>query len=462
MTLKSFFASIALSSAICASAADAPRYIFYFIGDGMGVPHTLAAQTYYRLKGNDKPLIMMQFPVVGNSTTYSASSPVTDSAAAGTALSTGHKTKNGMLGMDADSVAVTSLAKILQGKGYGIGITTNVCPDDATPGAFYAHVPSRSMYAAIGKQAAESGYQFIAGSYLRGLTDKQGNDTGVLQAFKDNNVDYVKGIDEARASKNEKVFMVFPDSIAKTGAYTIDSIPGFITMSDITQTCLNHLLKWNPDKFFMMVEGGFIDHAAHSDDGGTVVKDIINFNEAIEIAYKFYLQHPDETLIVVTADHDTGGMTIGNSFMSYNFRPLYIDSQKISKDLFNDELKAMLRSRRIYRWEDMQNLLTEKLGFWTTVPVNEKQTEMLREKFEKTFEHRTSDDEQKTLYNNFSGFTADVFKVFNDICGFGWTTTSHTGGYTPVFAIGVGSQNFSGIIDNTMIAKNILQIVEGK
>lgn len=461
MNLKSLLASIAMASAVTVSAAEAPRYIFYFIGDGMGVAPALAAQTYNRMKGNNTPIMMMQFPVAGLVTTYSASSPVTDSAAAGTALSTGSKTKNSMLGMNADTVAVTSVAKHLQDMGYGIGITTNVCPDDATPGAFFAHVPNRGQYANIAKDAAVSGYKFIAGAYLRGLKDKDGNDTGVLKAFKDNNIDYVKGIDEARASKSEKVFMVYPDSIASTSYYTIDSIPGFISMPDITQTCLDHLLKWSPDKFFMMVEGGNIDHAAHGDDGGAVIKDILNFNEAIEIAYNFYLKHPDETLIVVTADHNTGGMALGNSFVSYNFYPQYIDYQRVSKDQFNSQLKAMLRSRRIYRWDDMKEFLTEKLGFWTNVPVNEKQTQMLKDKFEQTFEKHAG-DEQKTLYNSFSGFTAAVFNVFNDICGIGWTTTNHTGDYVPVYAIGAGSADFSGIIDNTSIPQRILEAAQGK
>ncbi|MDE6543997.1 MAG: alkaline phosphatase [Muribaculaceae bacterium] len=460
MNLKSLLATVAIAASITASAADAPRYVFYFIGDGMGVQPVLAAQAYSRIKGLDTP-IMLKFPAVGMLTTHSASSPVTDSAAAGTALSTGSKTRNGMLGMNADTIAVESVAKKYQAKGYGIGIATNVYPDDATPGAFYAHVPNRGMTAQIGKQAAESGYQFIGGSYLRGLKDKDGNDTGVLQAFKDNNVDYVKGTKEARASKSEKVFMVYPDSVAHIANYTIDSIPGFVSLPDITQTCLDHLLKVSPDKFFIMIEGGNIDHAAHGDDGGTVIKDILNFNEGIQIAYDFYLKHPDETLIVVTADHNTGGMSLGNSYLSYDAKPLYIDYQRISKDAFNDEMKAIQRSRRIYRWEDMKEFLTEKLGFWTNVPVSEKQTEMLKEKFEQTFV-KNEGDEQKTLYNNFSGFTAAVFKVFNDICGFGWTTTYHTGDYVPVYAIGVDAQKFAGIHDNIEIPKLLEEVLQGK
>ena len=98
----------------------------------------MAAQSYNRtVLGNNDPILMMQFPVAASAHTYSASSPVTDSAAAGTALATGHKTKNGMLGMDADTIAVQSIAKDLKADGFGIGLDNVSTPDDATPGAFY-------------------------------------------------------------------------------------------------------------------------------------------------------------------------------------------------------------------------------------------------------------------------------------------------------------------------------------
>ena len=113
MNLKSILATVAVAASITVSAADAPRYVFYFIGDGMGVQPVLATQAYSRIKGLDTP-VMLKFPAVGMVTTHSASSPVTDSAAAGTALSTGSKTRNGMLGMNADTVAVESVAKKYQ------------------------------------------------------------------------------------------------------------------------------------------------------------------------------------------------------------------------------------------------------------------------------------------------------------------------------------------------------------
>ena len=455
-----FFAALIVSASLSSAASEtAPKYIFYYIGDGMGMGHVLATQTYNRMVlGEDKPLLMMQFPVAGIATTYSASSPVTDSAAAGTALATGSKTKNGMLGMNADTVSVSSVAQELFAKGYGVGIVTSVYPDDATPGAFFAHQPSRNKTLAIGLEAAASGYQFIGGSNLRSVKDKEGNSTGLIEAFAENGVDYVRGADAAASSTSSRIFMVNTDSLHVSNiGYTIDSLDNVLTLPLMTSTCLNHLEKWTPDAFFMMVEGGNIDHAAHANDGATVIKEILNFNEALEIAYKFYLAHPDETLIVVTADHDTGGMSIGSRYLGSNMKPQYVDYQRQSKDRFNEDCKAILRSRRIYTWEDMKEKLEEDFGFWKAVPVTEKQTATLKEKFEKTFELRNSEDE-KTLYANYNEFSTYVFQLFNDICGIGWISTSHTGNYVPVYAIGVGADKFSGIHDNADLADLIREV----
>ena len=128
MKLRKLAASLCLAACMSAGA-QSPKYIFYYIGDGMGMGPVVAAETYNRVVLNsDKPLTMMQMPVVGWCMTYSASSTITDSAAAGTALSTGNKTNNGMLGVTPDTTDVVSIAKKLQALGYGIGITTSVAP----------------------------------------------------------------------------------------------------------------------------------------------------------------------------------------------------------------------------------------------------------------------------------------------------------------------------------------------
>ncbi|MCC8038098.1 MAG: alkaline phosphatase [Bacteroidales bacterium] len=457
---RRFSLLVLLLAAISTAWAATPRYIFYFIGDGMGMGHVMAAETYNReVRKAAEPLLMMRFPVVGMSMTYSASSPVTDSAAAGTALSTGHKTNNNYLGVTPDTTAVESMAKVLQRDGYGIGICTSVYPDDATPGAFFAHVPSRSMYYEIGTQAAESGYEFLAGSNLRGVVDKQGRPTDLYEVLEKSGYSVVRGADAISSVTTDKIFLLSPDSTRVSNiGYTIDSIPGALTLPEITRQCLSHLEKLSPDKFFMMIEGGNIDHAAHANDGGAVIKEIVNFNEALQVAYDFYLQHPDETLIVVTADHDTGGMALGNKYLKYQAHLEYIDYQRMSKDEFSDECKAILKSRRVFTWDDMRQMLEEKFGFWKGVPVSEKQEQALKEKFEQTFELRNSED-QKTLYNSFNAFAVEVFDVLDAATGIGWTTTSHTGNPVPVYAVGVGAERFASLNNNTDIPQKILQIV---
>lgn len=236
--------------------ANSPKYIFYYIGDGMGMGQVMGAETYNRtVLGNTDNLLMMQFPVSSVATTYSASSPVTDSAAAGTALATGNKTRNGMLGVTPDTTAVTSIAKTLFDDGYGVGIVTSVNPDDATPGAFYTHVPSRRMYYEIGKDAASCGYDFIGGSKLRGLKDKQGNKTDLLDIFAENNVSIIRGTAGMDTITSRRMLMLSPLDDHSDIGYTIDSIPGALTLPVMTESCLKHLERNGRDRFFMMVEG---------------------------------------------------------------------------------------------------------------------------------------------------------------------------------------------------------------
>ena len=440
-------------AAITATAADTPRYIFYFIGDGMGMAQALSAQMYnLNVRHTDEPLLMMQFPVVSQSTTYSASSPITDSAASGTALATGVKTSNSMLGMAPDTTAVTSIAKILSDEGYGIAIVTSVCPDDATPGAFYAHVPKRSMYYEVGCQMAEADYDFIGGAQLRGLKDENGNPNDLLERFAANNVEIHYGMDKLGSTTSRKVLLLNPEEINyKSIHYTIDSIPGAMTLQGMTQAALDHLQRNGRDRFFMMVEGGDIDHGGHANDGGTIVKEVLSFNQALQVAYDWYLAHPDETLIVVTADHETGGLALG----IHKKGLAYIDHQRISKDRFAEWCKERRKARTPLDWTDMQNFLKANMGFWDAVPVNDKETAQLKSVFEKCFIDNKGVDKQ-TLYNSFNEFTELIYYIMNSNTGLTFTTSGHTAGLVPVYAIGVGSERFSGMNDNALIPARIL------
>lgn len=450
-------AALLAATSLMSVSAEAPRYIFYFIGDGMGMAQALSAQMYnLTVRNSQEPLLMMQFPVAGQATTYSASSPVTDSAASGTALAAGVKTSNGMLGMAPDTTAVTSIARTLADEGYGIALVTSVPPDDATPGAFYAHVPSRSMYYEVGCQMAESGYDFIAGSRLRGLKDKKGQPTDLPERFAANGVAIVHGLDSADLTGSRKVLLLNPRAVNCSQIhYTIDSVAEAMTLPAMTSAALRHLQRNGRDRFFMMVEGGNIDYGGHANDGGTIVKEVINFNQALREAYDWYLAHPDETLIVVTADHETGGMALGNNTVGYNLHLKYLDYQKISKDRFADWCKDRSRVRTPLDWVDMQDFLRRKMGFWENVPVTDEQTARLKEAFEKCFVNNEGVD-KKTLYNNFNEFTELVYRTMDSVTGLGFTTNGHSGGLVPVYAVGKGAERFSGMNDNSTIPAKII------
>lgn len=451
---------ILLATALAALAGDAPRYIFYYIGDGMGLQPLMAAQAYNRdVRHNPDPLLMFRLPVGSFCMTYSASDPITDSAAAGTALSTGSKTRNGMLGMNPDTAGVTSVAAQLQKLGYGIGVVTSVAPDDATPGAFYAHVPSRKMYYDIDMQAARCGYQFIAGAGLRGTVGSDGKPTDVLKTMNDNGVQIVYGPDGIKDIAAERVVLLNPKGTPEWNiGYTIDSIPGVLTLPLIASTCLEHLERTSPERFFMMVEGGNIDHALHANDAGAAIKEIINFDEALAVAYDFYLAHPDETLIVVTADHDTGGMSHVHS-RTRQPNPLGVfDYQRVSKEAFSDYCKSLLNAEEgTYGWDDMRAYLEKNLGLFSHIPVSEEATAALRDKFDETFRQRHSAD-QKTLYASFNAFAVAVFDLINNAAGTIFTTTSHSGNPVPVIAVGVGAERFAGARNNIDIPAAIRAI----
>ena len=428
-----------------ATAAEAPKYVFYFIGDGMGLNPIMTAQAYNRdVLGNSDPLLMMQFPVASWAMSYSASSPITDSAAAGTALSTGHKTRNGMVGMTPDSAAVNSVARVLKDNGYGVGVVTSVGADDATPAAFYAHAPYRKLYRDIDLQAAQSGYDFIAGAGFGGIKDNP----EVKEALTQNGVQLVwgaKGVDEIAADR----VLLLADSIRTWNiGYTIDSISGALNLPLITRTAMKHLARVSPERYFLMVEGGNIDHALHANDAGAAIKEILNFNQALAEAYNFYLAHPDETLIVVTADHDTGGMSHVASRTKFSNPLSVFDYQRVSKEAFSDYCKSLIATTDPYSWEDMRRYLADNLGLFSYIPVSEKDEKALREAFDQTFNLRNSSD-QETLYASFNAFAVSVFNMLNDAAGTIFTTTSHSGNMVPVFAVGVGADEFRHPNNNT-------------
>lgn len=456
MNLRKIISTLALSTVIIAGAQQA-KYIFYCIGDGMGIAPVMSALTYKRLALNDStPLAMTSMPVASMATSFSASSPVTDSAAAGTALATGHKTRNSMLGMDADTVAVTSIAKRLHDQGYGVALVTSVSPDDATPGAFYAHVPARNQYYDIGRQYAESGFEFLGGADLRGAVDKKtGKPTDLLEHMSANGVEVVKGLDGLNKAYSDKIVLLSPAPYNNNElGYVIENADSALSLGKITAAAINHLKRVTPDKFFVMIEGGMIDHALHGNDAGAAIAETLAFDNSVAQALDFYNEHPDETLIIVTADHDTGGISVGNQFVGYDCYPQLLNGQRASKAGFSDICNAMTRSRRTMNWDYMRDVLAESLGLFSVVEVTEEEEKELEDIFEKVF-IKGDDDAKESLYMKVNEFADATIALLDKKAGFGFTTGAHTGNPVPVFAIGVGADSLERFVDNTDLPRAI-------
>lgn len=458
--MKKYLAGLMAIALPLLAGAEA-KYIFYFIGDGMGLGHVNTTQTYLRdVKKSEEPLLMTTFPVASHARTYSFDSPITDSAAAGTALSTGHKTVNSRIAMSPDSLNLRSLTSDLLEAGYAVGVATSVAGDDATPAAFYAHALGRTQSLDIAPWAIGSGLSFLAGGNFK-INHKETAEEGRAWLEKMQGeggytlVTSFEELTEGKGKKKDKILFIPEFNTFDQIGYTLDSIPGATPLAEITAAAIETLQRANTGKFFLMAEGGNIDWAAHANDGATVIKEIINFQESIGLAYDFYLRHPKETLIVVTADHDTGGMALGREDNRKSPDLALIDLQRISKDRLNNIIEERLDSGGDFSWEEMEGLLRERFGFWESFPLSDGETLALKKAFEETFEMRSAKD-TKTWYQSFKHFVVDLYDLVNRRYGIGWTTSSHTGNLVPVYAIGEGADLFSREMENTEIPRLIL------
>ncbi len=402
MRLTRIFAGICtIALLFCATACtnstekqeEKAKYVFLFIGDGMGISNIAVTESYLSYKAGKlggEMLTMTQFPYFGTATSYSADSNVTDSSASGTAIASGEKTYNTGLGVDASGEPVKSMAYDLKEDGYQIGIISTVPINHATPGSFYASSKSRNDYYGISKQIVGSGFEFFAGSGFIDYNGKKDNPQEPIDAYLESNGYLVSyGIEEFKAEAAGKDNVVFCQESNRS-----ESAGNYVSSGKIAEDAsLGQMLQLGLEQFdtekpfFFMCEGGKIDWTAHDNKVMPMIMDILEFDQAIEVALEFYKEHKDETLIVVTADHETGGVSLGTGEGSVNWN---------------------------------------------------------------VFEEQWETDGQK------NSLKREDNEELNRKGRIGWTTRSHTGGPVPVFAIGKGAEKFSGRMDNTDIKGKIL------
>lgn len=281
------------------------KNIIFLIGDGMGLSQVSAARI--KAVGPGGRLHMDRMPVTGLITTYSANGLVTDSAAAGTALSTGYKTNNGMIGVSPEGRRLTSILEEAKGRGMATGLIATSTITHATPASFASHVNSRKEEATIATHLLGNkvnillggGKEFFIPSSSPG--SKREDERNLIDEAKEKGYFFIQTKEELQEANSDYLLGLF-----QLGALTTN-LPE-PTLAELTHKAIN-LLSQNKKGFFLMVEGSQIDWASHGNDMDNTIKQTLLFDEAVKVTIDFALKDK-HTLVIVTADHETGGMGI--------------------------------------------------------------------------------------------------------------------------------------------------------
>lgn len=456
---------VATLFALSALAEGQVKYVFYFIGDGMGVNQINVTETYLAAlmgKIGYEPILMSNFPVVGLVNTYSATNGVTDSAAGGTALASGHKTKNGAIGMLEDlETPCNSIAVWAQKAGKAVGVATNVAITHATPASFYGHQPNRNMYYEIGQDLCKSNFDFFAGADFHRPNTKEGEPTLREQAKAAGYTILTGGYKEyqKKGRKADKLILFQSDEQNEKLQsdhipYALDQDKNDLTLEQITRAGINFLMNKQKDGFFFQIEGGMIDYACHRNDIGNAINEVLDLDKAVRVAYEFYEQHPDETIIVISADHETGGLVMGcgpyelhTDLLKYQTRS--IDETKwILNQLYKKAPKKFTRA-------EVDKQLQAILGLGASIPVSDKQRERVDRRW-KAIEQAINDGGK--VNDRINDLCETCKHIISEAALISWASGGHSNGYVPVYAIGPGTEVFQGRINNIEIAPAMARI----
>ncbi|MCE5154329.1 alkaline phosphatase [Staphylococcus hyicus] len=417
------------------------KNVIFMVGDGMG-PSYNTAYRYFKDNPNTKALEKTAFDqyLVGTQRTNpdDPKENITDSAAAATAFSSGHKTYNGAIGVTPDKKSVETVLERAKSQGKSTGLVSTAEITDATPAAYAAHIDSRDKKNDIAKQFYNDRIngQHKVDVLLGGGAKYFGKENGDIdKKFKKDGYDVVKNKQQLAQSKKDQVLGLFAD---KNMPLQIDAPKQNPLLSEMQETALNKLSK-NKKGFFLMVEGASIDKQGHANDITGVMSEMSGFETAFENAMKYAKQHKD-TLVVATADHSTGGLTIGKG-KDYKWDAKAVQSMKHSGKWMAEEIAS---------GKDVAKTIQTGYGF--EVPkaqMNAIQKEAYTIK-------GLDEKKDKVKYEaQLQKLQDAVQKPINDQSHTGWTTYGHTGEDVNTYAYGPGSNQWQGNIDNTENATHI-------
>ena len=363
----------------------APKYVFLFIGDGMSYPQIQSTSDYLgalsdadywqaepSLDDNQGAILdgpeylnFMNFPVAGSAVTYDSNSFCPDSASTATSISTGHKTYSGTINMDeTGTTAYETIAEQLKAqKGWEIGVISSVNLNHATPAAFYAHQASRNNYYEIGLELIDSGFDYFSGGAFLKPTGAEGDQEDLYALAEAAGYTVARTQADAEAVTDGSVIIV--DEHLADGdamAYELDRTDEMWSLADHVAKGIEVLD--NDNGFFLMCEGGKIDWACHANDAASSIHDTMALADAVQVAIDFAAEHPEETLIVVTGDHETGGLTIGFAGTDYDTYLNLLESQKISYAKFDSDYVSAYKENKTPFEEAMADV-TELFGLKT-------------------------------------------------------------------------------------------------
>ena len=464
-----------------ATSTAQPKYVFLFIGDGMTYPQFQTASAYLSINA-DKDTILstnemlnfMKFPVSGSATTYDSTSFCPDSASTATSIASGYKTYSGVLNMnEAKNKTYTTIAESLKANtAYKIGIISTVNLNHATPAAFYAHQPSRNNYYEIGLELIDSGFDYFAGGALLKATgnssDKPQTDLYELAAAAGYKVVKTQAEAQALTAAAGKAIVIAEDlADSNSMNYEIDRDASAWALKDYVQQGIA-MLK-SDSGFFMAIESGKIDWACHANDAGSTIHDTLAFADAIQVAIDFAAAHPDETLIIVTGDHETGGLSIGFAGTNYNTYLKNINYQKISYAKFDQDYIANYVANKT-TFADAMADVTALFGLVLpenaeaaankTLVLTDYEVSELKKAYDLTLAGGFGTDangkslqtqEEYVQYGTYTPFSVTVTHLLNNKSGINFGSYSHTGLPAAVYASGVGAELFMGGYDNTDI-----------
>jgi alkaline phosphatase len=437
-----------------------PKYVFLFLADGGGIAHLEIMRQYNRQVHNEGMVIsdkIMTEGSVGLMTTHAANSLSTDSAAAATALASGCKAKIGALGVCADGSVPDTVMEYARRRGMRIGLVTNSTVYDASPAAFVCHVPNRRHFASIIDRYIELEPDVILGGGKEYFIPRsqagsgRNDETDAIAAFQRKGYQIASNKLELERASGGRLLGLFSD---KEMSFEIDREKNTEpSVYDMTRAAIRNLHENNPRGFFAFIENENIDTASHLSDIAAMIQDYRELDRAVGLAYDFYKKYPRETLILVTSDHETGGL--GFTMALKDLTSTKSDNQVAATGAELKKLQAinisLQKASRILgpapTAEAVDKLMRDYFSGFTLAPDFK----------EAIIAHQPP---SRTLYIDPSAHALGLM-IANNTQAY-WQTSSHTNDPVAVAALGVGSEQFKGYYDNADFGKKLLALLDGR